>query len=341
MAGYAILRVQKLKSLHGIRRSFLHSYREQETPNADKRRLEENESFGAKSTEEATSKLTERLPEKIRKNAVLCVEHLVTASPEWFEDKSAEEQKQYFDDSIEWLREKYGSDNVICGGIHNDETTPHAFVYVVPLDESTGRLNCRKWLGERNALSDMQTNFHAQVAEKYGLERGVKGSKAKHKSIKKYYTDVNQAEKSARPSVPSKSELLKAAAGVETPNFKLFKRFADFAPSAIKFASASKEAAERAKNKLDKVLAKIAKLESKVKQQETRAELAETRANLADARARNLQDKTISLTSENKELLQLRQQDQMKISTYKQKLNSNKDSVSRNANKLQKGMSHD
>ena len=62
---------------------------------------------------------------------------------------------------------------MIFGGIHRDETTPHMYLYVVPLDEKTGRLNCRKWLGERDALNKLQTNFHKDVAQEFGLDRGL------------------------------------------------------------------------------------------------------------------------------------------------------------------------
>ena len=52
-----------------------------------------------------------------------------------------------FNDALKWLRERHGGSNVVYAGIHRDETTPHMYAYVVPLDEATGRLNCRKWLG--------------------------------------------------------------------------------------------------------------------------------------------------------------------------------------------------
>jgi hypothetical protein len=213
MAKYAILRVQKLKSLVSVRRSFKHSYREQDTPNADPSLLEENQLFGAQNTKQAMAKFKARLPEKLRKNGVLCVEHLVTASPEWFENKSQSEQVEYFNDSITYIKHKWGADNVICGGVHRDETTPHMFVYVIPKDESTGKLNCRKWLGEKSALTDLQDDFFNKVGRTNGLERGIKGSKAKHKSIKQYYTELSETEKASFNSKYSitKSDLALAA----------------------------------------------------------------------------------------------------------------------------------
>jgi hypothetical protein len=218
MANYAILRVQKLKSTTSVRRSFKHSYREQDTPNADPDMLDENQLFDAKNTAEAMQKFRDRLPEKIRKNGVLCVEHLVTASPEWFEGKTKGEQNQYFEDSLEFLKVKWGKDNVICGGVHRDEKTPHMFAYVVPIDEQTGNLNCRKWLGDKDALSQLQDSFIEAVGTKNKIDRGVKGSKAKHKTIKKYYSELADLERLESYNPPSKSDFLKAGMGVKVAN---------------------------------------------------------------------------------------------------------------------------
>ena len=75
----------------------------------------------------------------------------------------------YFNDALKWLRERHGGANVVYAGIHRDETTPHMYAYVVPLDEATGRLNARKWLGGAKALSEMQTDFAANVGARHGL----------------------------------------------------------------------------------------------------------------------------------------------------------------------------
>ena len=65
--------------------------------------------------------------------------------------------------------------------------------YVVPVDEATGKLNAKKWLGGRAKMSQMQSDFADQVRD-LGLERGIEGSKAKHTRIKEYYAKVNQDE---------------------------------------------------------------------------------------------------------------------------------------------------
>lgn len=190
---FTILRTQKLKSLGSVRRSLKHSFREQETPNADQSRASENTHIGAGSTAEAMAEVKSRLPEKRRKDAVLAVEYLVTASPEAMHSKSREEQDAYFADALEWLKERHGAENVVYAGIHRDETTPHLYAYAVPLDSQTGRLNAKKWLGGSKALSQMQTDFSERVGNRHGLERGIEGSRAKHQTVQRYYGNLEAA----------------------------------------------------------------------------------------------------------------------------------------------------
>lgn len=196
--GYAILRTQKLKSGIAVRRSLMHAFREQDTPNADPSRTQGNTHIGAADVDEALKRFNARLPEKVRKNAVLGVEYLMTASPEDMKGKSRQEQDAYFRDGLEWLKRRHGAENVIYAGIHRDETTPHLYAYVVPLDRQ-GKLNCRAFLGGAKALSEMQTDFAQQVGRQHGLQRGLEGSKARHTSIQQYYARVNEAT----PRTPS------------------------------------------------------------------------------------------------------------------------------------------
>jgi hypothetical protein len=169
-----------------------HAFREQDTPNAEPTREQENTHLFAKSTAEAIKKFNDAMPDKVRKNAVLAVEYLVTGSPEAMKNKSALEQNQYFKDSLKWIEDKHGAKNVIYAGIHRDETTPHMYVYVIPKDEN-GKLNCRAFFGEKDALSKMQTDFADKVGRKHSLERGLEGSRARHTDIKQYYARVNAA----------------------------------------------------------------------------------------------------------------------------------------------------
>ena len=188
--GYAILRTQKLKSPVAVRRSMKHAFREQETPNADPQRVTENTHIGANSVAEGIAAFNAALPAKFRKDAVLAIEYLVTASPEDMHGKSRQEQDAYFRDALEWLRSKHGSDQVVYAGIHRDETTPHMYAYVVPVDPDTGRLNAKKWLGGAKALNEMQTDFAHQVGRVHGLQRGIEGSKARHTTVREFYAAI-------------------------------------------------------------------------------------------------------------------------------------------------------
>jgi hypothetical protein len=190
---FAILRLQKLKTFADVGGSLSHNYRNRETLNADDARTHLNE-HELDTNEKCMTAIRDRIPEKRRKDAVLCIEHLITASPEW-DGWGTEKETEFFEKSKKWLEEKYGKNNVISTTIHRDETTPHLVAYVVPVDEATGRLNAKKFIGgSRLTLSKMQTDFAVEVKH-LGLDRGIEGSKAKHTSIKEYYDQVNEYDK--------------------------------------------------------------------------------------------------------------------------------------------------
>ena len=132
----------------------------------------------------------------IRKNGVLCVEMLLTASPEYFRPDDPTRAGYYelekladFQQSVHgWLDSEYG-DRIVRAELHLDESTPHVHAYLVPLDER-GKLNCRGIFGGRQKLSQFQDSF-ANAMSSLGLERGIKGSKAKHTKIQHYYAAIN------------------------------------------------------------------------------------------------------------------------------------------------------
>jgi hypothetical protein len=116
------------------------------------------------------------------------VEHLLTASPEYFEGLHDAERWTWAKKSLQWAKQRYGEDNVVSATLHLDEKTPHLHIAVVPL--VNGKLNARHLFGGREKLSSMQDDY-AKAMEGFGLERGVKGSKAKHIDIQKFYTAIN------------------------------------------------------------------------------------------------------------------------------------------------------
>ena len=203
---YAILRTAKLKTMGNIGGSLAHSYRTIETPNADPNLTPKNHHTVA--TPEAVKQaIKDRLPEKRRADAVLCIEYLITASPEW-EGWGSSKEVEFFKRSAQWLIDQHGEENIVGMSIHRDISTPHLVAYVVPIDQR-GKLNCKNFLGGRAKLSKMQTDFAKTVAD-LGLTRGKEGSKAKHTSIKEYYHDINHARDFTIETVSPKPEMFES-----------------------------------------------------------------------------------------------------------------------------------
>jgi hypothetical protein len=196
---YAILRTAKLKTFGEIGGSLAHTYRDRETLNADPARTPLNEHWGPETAAEVQKAIRERLPEKRRSDAVLCIEYFIGRSPEWQGDDVA-----YFDQAVAWLEDRHGAENVISAHVHRDETTPHLVAYVVPRDGE--KLNAKKWLGGRAVLSAMQTDFWERVGRQHGLDRGEEGSIARHQTIKEYYARANQAETVLKVDYPMERE---------------------------------------------------------------------------------------------------------------------------------------
>lgn len=192
MTDFVILRHTKLKSYGEIGGSLDHTYRLIDTPNADSSRLNLNEHDFNKKTDVVQS-IKNRIDQRIREreNNVLCVEYLVTASPDWSGWGDKDKETEFFNIQKERLIEKWGENNVISTHIHRDETTPHLIAYIVPFDEEKQVLNCKKWLGNRTLLQEEQTDAARRV-EHLGLSRGIKNSKAEHRTIKQHYEIVNQ-----------------------------------------------------------------------------------------------------------------------------------------------------
>lgn len=186
---YAILRAKKLKSMGAVARSARHTFREQPTPNADPAQLSRNRTVGAQSTDSLLQVMKGRLPDKRRCDAVLCIEYLITASPEAFKRHGGRLDDLgggYFSDALAWLKRRHGAANVVSSTVHLDESTPHLVAYVVPLTKD-GRLSCRDFLGGPAKLRLMQDEFQATCGASRGLERGVRGSNAKHEEVAAFY----------------------------------------------------------------------------------------------------------------------------------------------------------
>ena len=197
---HAIARIAKLKS-GNVGASGLHTGRVRQTPNANPeitniRFIGEPDSPLLPSLETI---VRDRIGDQtIRKNGVLCVEMLLTASPEYFRPDDPSRAGYYEPEKLadfrtavhSWLDNEYG-DRIVRAELHLDESTPHIHAYFVPLDER-GKLNCRGIFGGRQKLSQFQDSY-ANALSPLGLERGIKGSKAKHTKIQHYYAAINSS----------------------------------------------------------------------------------------------------------------------------------------------------
>lgn len=199
---YCILRTEKLSTFGAVSSSAKHTFREIPTPNADATRTHLNKTIGADSALMVREAVKARLPAKRRKDAVLCIEYLITASPEWFETAKKEQQNQYFRNAISWLYARHGKENCVCLNVQLDEKTPHLVAYVVPITKD-GRLSAKEFLGGPAKLSKMQSEFAEKVAKPVGLQRGIEGSKADHMTAKEYDRALKRNPILAPPKPPA------------------------------------------------------------------------------------------------------------------------------------------
>lgn len=105
-----------------------------------------------------------------RSNSVLALDTLYTASSEFFQGKTNEENDKFFRDCLQFHENHFG--HIISAVIHYDETTPHLHIISVPLTPDN-RLSARDVIGNKAKMSKTQDSFFEQVGRSYGLERGI------------------------------------------------------------------------------------------------------------------------------------------------------------------------
>lgn len=132
----------------------------------------------------------------VRKNAVLGYEVMMAFSQDGNENIDIDTWKK---NSIKWLHDTFdkapdGKSNVLHAVLHMDETAgPHIHAFIVPIDEN-GRLNARSFTGGSRTMSELQTSYAESVKET-GLQRGLMGSSAEQKSIRRMYAMNNDIQK--------------------------------------------------------------------------------------------------------------------------------------------------
>lgn len=167
---------------------------------------------------------TAGLQRKIGKNQVRAVRILLMGSPD---DMKRIEQTGKLDnwsrDNLDWLKKTYRVENIVSAVVHLDETTPHIHATMIPIvtgerrkakaeqascekkkkyrkkSTDTARL-CADDVMSRVRLKEYQNSYAEQMA-KYGLQRGVDGSEAKHVATSQYYRDLLSQSESVQENI--------------------------------------------------------------------------------------------------------------------------------------------
>lgn len=207
---HSIIRVQKMKAtaLKGIQ---FHNQREKESQtNPDIRTEDAHLNYdlihGDRKLDykkEVQQVISENVKsnKKVRKDAVLLSEFLITSDSSFFDNMTPDEQKRYFETAKDFIADKYGEHNIIYATVHNDEKTPHMHVGLVPVTDD-GRLSAKDVFGNRLQFVKLQDDFNAHVkAHGFDLERGVSSSRkhldmAKFKAMTAYEAEREATQKS-------------------------------------------------------------------------------------------------------------------------------------------------
>lgn len=153
------------------------------------------------------------LTRKIGTNQVRVIRVMLTGTQEDMKRIAQEGRlKAWCADNLEWLRRTFGAENVVSAVLHMDEATPHIHAAVVPivtgerrkvLKEQTDEPNKRKYRTKSTArprlcadevmsrvkLKEYQDTY-ATAMSKYGLQRGIEGSKARHVTTQEFYRNA-------------------------------------------------------------------------------------------------------------------------------------------------------
>lgn len=121
---------------------------------------------------------------------------------------------------VRWAKETFGEENVVGAHLHMDEQTPHLHVTVVPIvtterKKKASESNVKKRYrtkskdGPRLSANDIMTrenliqfqDTYAEAMERFGLERGIRGSEARHVDQHEYYRQCQIKKKDLEQDV--------------------------------------------------------------------------------------------------------------------------------------------
>ena len=225
--GYAVLHLEKAKGTDS--RMSAHIERTVHPKNADRTRTHLNRELvqfpeGVRNRTQAIAQRIETagIRRKVSANQVKAIRILLTGSNKDMKQMEAEGRiEDWCNDSLKWIRETYGEQNLVSAVLHMDEKTPHIHATVIPIvtgerrkagqEEQNGKKKYRKKNPQdvrlcaddvmaRHRLKHYQDTY-AQAMNKYGLQRGVDGSLARHISTMQYYKQLVEQQDSLQENI--------------------------------------------------------------------------------------------------------------------------------------------
>lgn len=164
------------------------------------------------------------LTRKIGTNQVRVIRVMLTGTQEDMKRIAQEGRlKAWCADNLEWLRRTFGAENVVSAVLHMDEATPHIHAAVVPIvtgerrkvrKEKTDEAGKRKYRTKSTArprlcaddvmsrvkLKEYQDTYAAAMT-KYGLQRGIDGSKARHITTQEFYRNASARQQNLQDNI--------------------------------------------------------------------------------------------------------------------------------------------
>lgn len=200
---FAIFRIKKLRTSQAISRVGRHNDRLGKLPaNVDPTRVHLNQSFTPHDTP-----LLDRVKEKL---AGKKYRHDAVKAVEIFCGFSAGCQKfipidQWAQASLQYVKRKFGPENLVSAVLHLDEETPHMHFVIIPFVGQ--KLAAKRIFGARKLLRQMQGEYYDAV-KKFGLVRGTKGSTRPHLTMSEIYEGTQEGMaiiQRTLDSIPQKS----------------------------------------------------------------------------------------------------------------------------------------
>ena len=188
------------------------------------------------------------LTRKVGSNQVRAIRINVSATPEDMERIQREGRlDEWCTDNQQFFADTFGKENIVAAHLHMDEKTPHMHITLVPIVKGerkrrkreeqakkryrkkpadTVRL-CADDLMTRLKLKSYQDTYAAAMA-KYGLQRGIDGSEARHVSTQQYYRDIKHQTEELKTEVvklqeqkdTAREELVRAKKEIQTERLK-------------------------------------------------------------------------------------------------------------------------